>query len=144
MPLASRIRSRSPAPSTVMLRSFGSSPVGPHQLFQRAGETEDDGLPIDVPLFDLAAEFLDQIGGRVRSPESSGALAPAVMSTVSTPSNHSVRSSLRSSRSRPGVPTFSEISVRRTLFELFRLPTTRTRSQSGAIARTAFCRLVVA
>ena len=33
----------------------------PHQLFQRAGETEDDGLPIDVPLFDLAAEFLDQL-----------------------------------------------------------------------------------
>ena len=75
---------------------------------------------------------------------SSGTLAPEVTNTLRTPVNHAGSSSVASSISCEGVPSLMEISVSRTEFELFLLPTTNTKSASGAMARTAVCRLVVA
>src|SRR6266540_3734016 len=68
---------------------------------------------------------------------SSGALAPAVTSTVSVGRNHSFCNSLTRSIRCAARPVPRAISANRWLFELFRLPSTRTTSASGTRSRTA-------
>ena len=75
---------------------------------------------------------------------SSGALAPAVISTVSTSANHSSRISETPSIRWAGWPSTLAISASRRLFELFWLPSTSTRSACAASSRTASWRFWVA
>ena len=75
----------------------------------------------------------------------SGTEAPEVTPTLSTPSNHSSRSSeTLSMRWEDFAPASSATSIRRTEFEEFGEPTTRTRSASGAIFLIATWRFWVA
>ena len=75
---------------------------------------------------------------------SSGALAPAVIRTVSTPSNHSERISETPSIRWACGPRALAISASRRLLELFWLPSTSTTSPRVASSRTASWRFWVA
>ncbi len=74
----------------------------------------------------------------------SGADAPDVIPTVSTPSNQRSSISLSSSMRKDGTPRARETSTSRFELEELREPITRRTSTSESIAFTARCRLVVA
>ncbi len=75
---------------------------------------------------------------------SSGALAPAVISTVSSPENQAGSMSAGPSIRCDGRPPWRAISASRRLLELFRLPTTSTTSACRDKVRTTSCRFCVA
>ena len=114
-----------------------------HRLADRLGEHEAHVLLDDLELRDVRdaalAEVLDQA-----LTSSSGALAPEVMPTVSTPSSQASSTCVSLSIRCDCAPCSRATSTRRFEFDELREPMTSTRSHSGAICLTAAWRFVVA
>src|SRR5438046_757083 len=97
----------------------------------------------DIELFDVrSASLAEPVTRRLTS--SSGALAPEVMPTTRLPSNHSSRTCDSLSMRCASAPWSRATSTSRFEFDELADPITSTRSQCGAIWRTAIWRFVVA